>query len=66
MSTLIYSDLHFGAKRQNGTTKESSKALADWMLTEFEAHLAKTIYEAKLQGSYVDVLIINGDLFDRH
>lgn len=56
MKTLIVADTHFASHRVGGTTKQSRKALEDWMLEQFYI---------LLDNSGHTVLIILGDLFDK-
>lgn len=55
MSLMIINDLHLLAKRSGGTTPQSSKALTDWVLQQFQQ---------LLNCAQQQDLLINGDLFD--
>ena len=53
----IINDIHIGAVRTGGTTPQSSLALRNWILQEFEVLVSSTISRD---------LCILGDLFDSH
>ena len=53
----ILNDIHIGAVRTGGTTPQSSLALRNWILQEFEVLVSSTMSQD---------LCILGDLFDSH
>lgn len=56
MKVLILSDLHLNPRRQAGTTLHSREAMEEWILRMME-HSIEVISH--------DIVVINGDLFDR-